>query len=198
MAFFNRIRHAAFRYRGLTPIPFLLVATIFASPVLWGLYTGLLLLTGGELLRFRAVSIVGSETRTTRSPYGSRLVTTGPFGYLRNPMYAGNIMIYTGVGLMSMALFPWLQVAGLFFFITQYMLIISLEEEFLKSRFGRIYEEYSSRVNRFIPRFPAFSAEGTTGSDSKVGFRSEKRTLQAELLVVALFVGLYLSSRGQG
>lgn len=194
----GRLKRAAFRFRGFTPVPFLILAVVFAEPVLWGLVTGFLLICVGESLRFWAVSVAGGETRTTLVPYGTSLVTGGPFAYLRNPIYVGNLLIYSGVGIMSMGMFPWLLLAGLFCFVIQYALIISYEEDFLRSRFGSTYEAYAAKVHRFVPR----PAKGPSG-DSRhvnpvVGFKSEKRTLQAEALVVALFVGIYVASRGQG
>ncbi len=99
MGFAGRVRQAAFRFRSFTPIPFLILAVAFARPVFWGLVTGFFMICIGELLRFWAVSVAGGETRTTRIPHGrGDLVTDGPFAYLRNPMYVGNLIIYSGVG----------------------------------------------------------------------------------------------------
>ena len=194
----DRLRSAAFRFRGFTPIPFLILALVFAQPVLWGLVTGLFMICAGEALRFWAVSVAGSETRTTIAPGGTSLVTGGPFAYLRNPIYAGNLVIYSGVGMMSMGLFPWLLLGGLLCFCIQYALIISYEEEVLKNRFGQVYEAYASRVNRFFPRVRAKNAGNQTHSDPSAGLKSEKRTLQAEAIVVALFIGIYVARCGRG
>jgi len=197
MALVERLKRAAFRHRGLTPIPFLLLAVVFANPVLWGLVAGFLLIYAGELLRFWAVSVAGGETRTTRAPYGSHLVTGGPFAYLRNPIYAGNLLIYTGVGIMSMALFPWLLLAGILCFVLQYVLIISYEEDFLKDRFGDEYRSYTARVRRFIPRL-ARDTSAHAAANTAVGLGSEKRSLQAEAFVVVLLIGIYMVRTGQG
>jgi protein-S-isoprenylcysteine O-methyltransferase Ste14 len=197
MAFVERAKRAAFRYRGLTPIPFLILAVLYADPILWGLVAGFCLLCVGQLLRFWAISFTGGETRTTVSPYGSRLVTDGPFAYLRNPIYAGNMLIYAGVGLMSMAWFPWLLLFGLGCFALQYGLIISYEEGFLRDRFGEDYMRYAVRVGRFIPRFVKHESE-RTAKRAAIALGSEKRTLQAEALVVALLLGMYIVRTGQG
>jgi protein-S-isoprenylcysteine O-methyltransferase Ste14 len=199
MGFAGRIREAAFRFRSFTPIPFLILAVAFARPVLWGLVTGFFMICIGELLRFWAVSVAGGETRTTRIPHGrGGLVTDGPFAYLRNPMYVGNLIIYSGVGIMSMAMFPWLLLVGLLCFVFQYALIITYEEDFLKGRFGPAYAEYALRVNRFLPRLSQHSGAGHARGNPAVGLRSERRTLQAEVLVVVLFIGIYVTSWGQG
>lgn len=190
MTFTDGLHAALFRFRGLTPVPFLLLAVFFAQPHFTGIIFGLFLICCGELLRLRSVAVAGSKTRSTRDLTGSVLVTEGPFAYTRNPIYTGNLMIYLGVGLMSNGLFPWLIVAGMVWFSVQYALIISYEERFLMSRFGREYEGYCSRVNRFIPRF-GFAPAVRPAVSVLDAFPSERRTLQAEILVIGALIGIY-------
>ena len=111
------IRQTLFQYRGVIPIPFLIGMTYYAHPTLTSLVVGFAIVLSGESIRLWGVAIAGSETRTTDRVGGTYLVTTGPFGYVRNPLYVGNIMMYVGIGVMSMALFPWLQAGALFFFL---------------------------------------------------------------------------------
>src|SRR5512135_203092 len=105
-----------FKYRSYTPIPFVILMLLFAYPNIWSLILGFILALSGELLRLWGVSWAGSETRTTGAVGGSYLIISGPFSHLRNPLYLGNILMYTGLGIMSFALFPWLQIAGFIFF----------------------------------------------------------------------------------
>jgi protein-S-isoprenylcysteine O-methyltransferase Ste14 len=184
-------RGAVFRYRSYTPLPFLAVMVVFARPTVWSIAAGIALMALGEALRFWGVSIVGAETRTTGTVGGTYLITSGPFAYVRNPLYVGNMMLYAGVGLMSMALFPWLLAAAVLWFYIQYRLIVTREEEYLASTFGDAYQEYVSSVPRFFPRLtPYRSAQPPPKrSNLREGLTSERRTLQAIALVtVALFV----------
>ena len=197
MRFVERLKRVAFRHRGLTPIPFRVLAILFADPVFWGLMAGLVLICTGELLRLWAVSVAGGETRTTKAPFGSRLVTEGPFAILRNPIYTGNLLIYTGVGFMSMAMFPWLLIAGVACFVLQYVLIISYEEDFLRAQFGEEYRAYAGKVGRLVPRFVR-NGQVRKAGDTAAGLFSERRTLQAEVLVVVLLIGIYVVRGGQG
>jgi protein-S-isoprenylcysteine O-methyltransferase Ste14 len=80
----------------------------FAEPTILSMAAGFVLVCCGESLRFWGVSIAGSETRTTGKVGGTYLITNGPFAYVRNPLYVGNMLMYIGIGVMSMALFPWL------------------------------------------------------------------------------------------
>lgn len=179
------IRLRLFRYRSYTPLPFLIAIFIFARPNLQTLIVGFLLVLIGEGIRLWGASIIGSETRTTGQVGGTYLITTGPFAYVRNPLYLGNLFLYLGVGVMSNALFPWFVVVAVALFFIQYYLIVTLEEEYLAKTFGLAFEEYASRVRRFVPHLRSYRASSTaqiTG-DVNRGLRSEKRTLQAIVLI---------------
>jgi len=125
------IRRLIFKYRSYTPIPFLLVMIWFAQPTVLSLVAGCAVVFTGELIRFWGVSIAGAETRTTGTVGGTFLITNGPFSYVRNPLYVGNMMLYAGVGIMSMALFPWMLLVAISWFYLQYYLIVTREEEYL-------------------------------------------------------------------
>jgi len=188
------IRAWMFRYRSYTPLPFLVVMVIFAQPTITSLVVGVAMVALGEAIRFWGVSIVGAETRTTGSVGGTFLITTGPFAYLRNPLYLGNMIMYAGVGVMSMALFPWLLLAAIVWFYVQYRLIISREEEYLAAQFGAAYDEYRNHVPRFMPRATPYATAAPPPKRMNIaeGLASERRTLQAMLLVTLLAVGVYV------
>lgn len=186
-----------FKYRSYTPIPFVILMLLFAYPNIWSLILGFILALSGELLRLWGVSWAGSETRTTGAVGGSYLIISGPFSHLRNPLYLGNILMYTGLGIMSFALFPWLQIAGFIFFSLQYYLIVIEEEKYLVQTFGEQYEAYKSYVPRFIPRIIKYKAPDVVqpSYDIKKGLVSEKRSLQAFALVTLTILLLWFLRR---
>jgi protein-S-isoprenylcysteine O-methyltransferase Ste14 len=194
------IRRWMFTYRSYTPLPFLVVMILFARPTLVSLVLGAFVMALGEGLRFWGVSIAGSETRTTGTVGGTYLITNGPFAHLRNPLYLGNILMYTGVGIMSMALFPWLLLIAVGWFFLQYSLIIASEEEYLTRRFGEAYQRYRGEVRRFLPQLTPYRSPDppAKGIDLKEGLASEKRTLQAITLVTILLVAMYVIRRSGG
>ncbi len=168
---------------------------IFAQPSLESIATGLAAVVAGEFLRLWGVAIAGSETRTTDRVGGTFLITTGPFAYVRNPLYLGNIIVYVGFGVMSFALFPWLPALALVFFTWEYSMIVSLEEQHLAVKFEVQYERYRRSVPRFVPTLKKYVAENNPQPeiDWKRGFISEKRTLQAiTLLTAAVFALWYI------
>ncbi len=183
-------RQLLFKNRSYIPIPFLIVMLIFAKPTLISLMYGFVLVLLGEYFRLWGVAIAGSETRTRGPVGGTFLVTIGPFAYVRNPLYLGNMLIYFGIGTMSYALFPWLTVGAYVYFYVQYFLIVSLEEQHLSQKFGEEYERYTKSVPRFFPSLIPYK-RGTNEQpelDWKRGFISEKRTLQAIVLLTILLV----------
>jgi len=179
-----------FKYRSYTPIPFVILMLVFenANPI--SLVVGFLIAVVGELIRFWGVSWAGSETRTTGGVGGSNLIISGPFAYVRNPLYVGNILMYFGLGVMSLALFPYLLIVAITFFILQYQLIVGEEESFLKTKFGDQYKRFLENVPKFFPRLTPYKDEKNIQPKVSYakGFKSEIRTLQAFSIVVVLII----------
>ena len=188
------IRQALFRYRSYTPIPFLVLMMLFAAPTRSSFAWGIVLVAAGEFLRLWGVAIAGSETRTTGSVGGTYLITRGPFAYVRNPLYVGNVLLYAGVGVMSNALFPWLTIGAVIYFVFQYSRIVRLEEEYLRATFGEDFAQYCSRVPRFFPALEPFAAHthNQPEIDWKKGLRSERRTLQAIGLITLVLAAFWI------
>ena len=189
----NKFANKVFKYRSYTPIPFLIVMLVFEQATLGSLIIGFAIALLGEGWRLWGVSVAGSETRTTGKVGGSFLVVTGAFAYVRNPLYLGNILLYLGIGIMSMALFPYLQIFALIFFYWQYDVIISEEEEYLQKTFGEKYKDYKNNVPRLIPRLTPYKNPGIEQPEYKIkkGLKSETRTLQAFSFVTIILIILY-------
>ena len=85
-----------FKYRSYTPIPLALYILYNSHPEIQNVLIGFILIAIGESLRMWAVSYAGGITRTTNVGAPS-LCTSGPYGYTRNPLYIGNMIIYSGV-----------------------------------------------------------------------------------------------------
>ena len=186
-----------FKYRSYTPIPFLVLVIVFNNANIWSLIIGFFVALTGEFIRLWGVSWAGSETRTTGNVGGTFLITSGPFGYVRNPLYAGNILMYTGFGIMSFALFPYLQIAGFIFFLVQYHFIVGEEEKYLAETFGEEFEKFVKNVPRFFPEFTKYKSGNAQQPpfNFKEGLRLEKRSLQAFTIVSATIFFLWFFGR---
>jgi protein-S-isoprenylcysteine O-methyltransferase Ste14 len=190
----NNISSIAFKYRSYTPISFLILMLIFQESTPLTLLIGFAVALIGELIRFWGVSWAGSETRTTGGVGGTFLIISGPFAYVRNPLYVGNILLYLGLGIMSFALFPYLQIVAIVFFLIQYYFIVSEEEKYLREKFKDDYKDYCKNVPAFLPRLFPYknSIIVQPPRNPKAGFRSEKRSLQAFIGISLLLIILWL------
>ena len=193
----NDIATKIFKYRSYTPIPFVILMLIFENATITSLIIGFVIAVSGELIRLWGVSWAGSETRTTGGVGGTYLVISGPFAHVRNPLYVGNILMYLGLGIMSMSLFPYLQIVAILFFIMQYQFIVKEEEGFLIKKFGDNYKKYLQNIPRFFPRITKYKDASIPQPNYSLsaGLKSETRTLQAFGTVALLIViKWYLSS----
>jgi len=185
------IRNLFFKFRGFTPVPFVLIVLIYAKPTYMSLFWGLAIMLAGELIRIWGVAYAGGATRTrdVGAPY---LVTAGPFAYVRNPLYLGNMLMYSGAALIANVWLPWLVFATWLFFGIQYSLIVDLEEEKLTGLFGDPYKKYKSTVPRFIPSFRLPKERADTKPDYRMAIKSEKSTFMSFATILILMVGKML------
>jgi protein-S-isoprenylcysteine O-methyltransferase Ste14 len=190
----KKVRELLFKYRGYTPLPFLAAMVVFARPTAWTMAAGALVAITGELVRFWGVAYAGALTRVTGGVGAPEVIVAGPFAYVRNPLYVGNMLTYIGIGIMSNALVPWLVVGAAVYFAFQYSQIVRLEEEFLDGRFGEPYREFKRNVPRFIPRPTPYRTEAQAQQLPRwrEAVRSERRTFQALVVVAAILFILWL------
>jgi protein-S-isoprenylcysteine O-methyltransferase Ste14 len=187
-----RLGGVLFRNRSWIPVPFLAVPLLAPgrmSVANW--IAGALLVAAGETVRLAGVAAAGTVTRR-RSREVQRLVTYGVFGWVRNPLYVGNFLIWMGFTVIS-GVFWFLPVAALLFAL-EYTLIVRYEEGVLESIFGSSYLTYKSRTPRWLPRPPETAAREPGPHDWREALRSETSTFMAyAALVVAFAVKHYLT-----
>jgi protein-S-isoprenylcysteine O-methyltransferase Ste14 len=88
-----------------------------------------------------------TDTVVTRQD--AHLVDSGPYRFVRNPMYSGVLTAAISLGL---ALGTWLVPLGGAVFFALVALRTRTEEKYLVERFGDQYREYMNRVGRFFPK----------------------------------------------
>lgn len=91
----------------------------------------------------------GTNVYTFEQP--DLLVTEGIYGFTRNPMYLGMVLIAAGVALVSGTLSACL--LGAAFALAVRYWYIAYEEAEMRRRFGNRYEEYRRNVGRWFGRF---------------------------------------------
>ena len=183
------LRSFLFKKRSYTPIPIVLAILYFSqlSYPFWVYGTAFIVF--GELIRLSAVRYAGGRTRTTKVGANS-LCTSGPYSRTRNPLYIGNVFIYSGVVLLSGGIYVFqLLAVVIFYFIFQYSMIISLEEEKLSTVFGQDYSKYKNNVPRIIPLIiPWDSKSKLKPIPILKTLKTEKRTLQNIFLLVFIII----------
>ncbi|MDI7275168.1 MAG: isoprenylcysteine carboxylmethyltransferase family protein [Anaerolineae bacterium] len=104
---------------------------------------GYLLLPPGLLLWAAAV------IQLTAGFSRGRLVTTGAYGIVRNPIYSSaTFFILPAVALMTLT---WVYLVPSVFLYVGVMIFIGEEEKRLTRAFGKAYEDYMARVDRLVP-----------------------------------------------
>jgi protein-S-isoprenylcysteine O-methyltransferase Ste14 len=179
--FITRLGAWLFSHRTLLPLPIaaallMLPPQASAGTLLRSL--GILVVAGAELLRLWAVRQIGVISRTRSDRLGA-LVSGGPFALVRNPLYIGNIALWTGFALS--AGLPSVAPIVVFALGLAYHAIVQWEEDLLEARLGDSYRRYARTVPRWLPRIRRASdaAAGGPPFPWKDTFFSERGTLLA-------------------
>lgn len=128
--------------------------------------------------------------------YAKDLVTEGMFGVCRNPLYVGNMLIYSGVFLFNGNPLAVVLGIGLFAFI--YQCIVLAEEEFLAEKFGDAYRAYCRDVPRWALRLGRFhsATEGMSFNVRRV-IAKDYSTMSATLITL-LVIEFYRAALNNG
>lgn len=115
-------------------------------------YIGLIILIAGILLREWAIWVLGKYfTVRVQVSENAKLVTEGPYKYIRHPAYTGGFLVFAGIPL---AIGTWSgALIAIIVSITAYQYRIKIEEKALQEAFGSEYEEYKKRTWKLLPGF---------------------------------------------
>ena len=188
----DQLQTFVFKNRGaLLSVPAVLLS-LFGKPSAFSVAAGLPLAFLGEALRCWAVGYSGATTRSDRVE-APKLVTAGPYAYVRNPLYLGNFITAAGFTLAFTGRNSFFGRAALAFaalgsIAAVYSMIIPHEEQFLQREFGDEFTAYCDRVPPIVPL--SEPAENGTGEyDPDVLLSSESKTFVtfgAMLVILAL------------
>jgi protein-S-isoprenylcysteine O-methyltransferase Ste14 len=152
------------------------VLVLFASPTPHSLLIGLALATAGEALRIWAAG----HLRKTKE-----VTTSGPYAYVKNPLYLGTLLIM--IGFCTMARNLPLLIVGLAVFVIYYAPFKKRREGGrLAEKFGEAWTAYDRAVPDYLPRFTPYPQRKEQAWDLPLFFEnSEDGTLIAVMLGVA-------------
>ncbi len=162
-----------FRHRDLLPIPLVLGMCGTARPRWHTWLLGLPLVIAGELVRLWGLRYIGPTTRT-RDICADRLVTGGPYQYVRHPLYLANTLKILGLLVIAGHL-PFALVAT-FFYAVEFLTMIPYEEHFLSQRFPELFDTYRSAIPAFLPDGRSYHSDFPPSHTWTEALRSERRT----------------------
>jgi len=154
--------YADFVARLRVPMGFLLVAAFawFARPTLRSLACGVSISLAGLVLRAWAAGHLAKN---------QRLATGGPYAYVRNPLYAGTLLVAFGLAVAARSI--WLAALFAAVFLLVYLPVVVLEEQHLTTLFPE-YAAYAAAVPSLIPyRRPR---PGATRFSSKLYWKNQE------------------------
>jgi protein-S-isoprenylcysteine O-methyltransferase Ste14 len=175
-----------FKYRDYTPIALLLLLFWSCRPTVGFATLGMLFLLFGEMIRMVSVGFIGPVSRTRSDSTGAALMTRGTYGMVRNPLYVGNFFITFGFAVFGGQ--AWFIVLAVVLFAFQYWAIVSYEESLLEERFGDVFRQYKETVPAWIPKSLHTPVDWTFQRTIPEILASEKRSLTAIAVVIAILV----------
>ncbi len=187
-----KIGDILFKYRSFTPMPLIIIVLIFFKPYDYGTDINLLItIVGvfvsifGEIIRMISVGFSYSGT-SGRENYlkAENLNISGIYSIVRNPLYIGNILMFSGLLMVYLNVYALL--AFVSFMLLQYHFIIRSEENYLKGLYKEDYSNYCSSINSILPKFSEFKKPNLYFNLKKVFFKENDSIFNMVVMFVIL------------
>ena len=121
---------------------FIIILLVWAYPNINSIIIGSIPIIIGQIIHFISAGYLVKQ---------EKLITAGPYRFVRNPFYVGSFLVDAGLCLVTRNIY----VAAVYLPIF-YLIVINWrvrkEEGFLRAQFGAKYDEYCRLVPRIIPR----------------------------------------------
>jgi protein-S-isoprenylcysteine O-methyltransferase Ste14 len=105
-----------------------------------------------------AIRIWAQQHLHYRLKIKKKLTITGPYQFVRNPIYIGNTFICIGLTIISEVV--WLVPITFIWCAMVYSMVVRYEEACLLKKYGQLYQTYVSEVPRWFPRNLRFRSLG--------------------------------------
>jgi protein-S-isoprenylcysteine O-methyltransferase Ste14 len=126
------------------------VAPLSAFDAGWVAVAGLALYVIGVAATLWAQLAMGNSWRVGVDPNArTALIATGPFRWVRNPIFSAMTVATLGLALLAPNILSWLALAALVVGLEIHVRLV--EEPYLTRTHGEHYRRYASRTGRFLP-----------------------------------------------
>ena len=119
----------------------------------WTITPGIICMIIGGMLVLACVGVFITRGKGTPAAFDPprEFVASGPYAYVRNPMYIGGLILLIGFGLYHQSLsILILSVILIFLF---HLFVVFYEEPVLEKQFGKSYVDYKKNINRWMPKW---------------------------------------------
>ncbi len=115
----------------------------------WPFWLGAALTVAGLLFAVWAREHLGSNwSRSVTIKQGHELITSGPYGVVRHPIYTGILTGFLGMAI-AISQVRGFVVFGLIFFVQ--WIKLRMEEKWMRSQFGETYATYARETAALVP-----------------------------------------------
>ena len=159
--------------------PFIFATFFLANTTEASYRAGALLVALGELIRLWANGYVGHVKIR-------HLITAGPYGYARNPLYVGSLLI--GLGVCVVVGRVWFAALALGVLLFVYRRQMIMEEEILRREWGASFDRYCREVPRWGFTWRSYSRPNGRWSMEGIAASKEWKTL---IWVTVILIALY-------
>jgi protein-S-isoprenylcysteine O-methyltransferase Ste14 len=179
--------HAALRLPS-----FLLIHDWLRVPPRTILWVATALSFAGFFLRFWGSAYLTAEVVWSPDALQGRLLVAGPFRFVRNPLYVGNILVAVAIGSLAPPVGWAIVVVGNVWFS---WLLASHEATGMREAYGEVYERYRAAVPALLPRLRPAQVEGSvrTSPSWLAGLKSEALMMSFAIAMAVYTATLNLS-----
>ena len=177
--FIRELRYHEFSRQGIGVI-LVVVFAVLSQPTLYFFIVGCLFVLDGLLIRLYASGFVYKN---------KELSTSGPYAYVRHPLYTGNILILIGISFAAGSISA--LVISIIFFWFYYPAAIEYEDRKLKSLFPDSWDSWSQQTPALMPKFKFNRLNLAEWSWEK----SLKKNYEPVIFAFVLFWLIFLANR---
>jgi protein-S-isoprenylcysteine O-methyltransferase Ste14 len=171
---FEKTGNWLFRWRSFLPLVlYVLAAMVIAmeadshQPIFnfqWAIIC-LMVSMWGQIIRAITIGYTpkGTSGRNTKMGQVAEVLNTkGIYSIVRHPLYLGNFFMWLGI-IMYVGN-HWFTIVCVLLFWLYYERIMLAEEQFLRRKFGVLYEKWAEKIPPFFPSFTQYKSSGDSFS----------------------------------